>query len=79
MSAELTAVGETAKYKERVSPCWEGLSNGGDVRYNLSSSKDFWHSFVQVKALLSVLKNGKHLSVARETKQLSAATLPVRL
>ena len=79
MRAKLTAVGETAKYKERVSPCLEGLSNGGEVKYILSSSNDFWHSYVQVKAFLSVLKNGRHLSVARETKRLSVATLPVRL
>jgi hypothetical protein len=41
MRAELTAVGETTKYKESVSLGWEGLSNGGDVKYNLRSSKDF--------------------------------------
>ena len=38
---KLTVVGETAKYKEIVSPCWERLNNGGDVRYILSSSNDF--------------------------------------
>ncbi len=68
MRAELTTVKETAKYMERVSPCLEGLSNGGEVRYILSSSNDFWHSSIQVKAFLSILKNGRHLSVARETK-----------
>jgi hypothetical protein len=41
MRAELTVVKETAKYRERVSPCLEGLSNGGEVRYVLSSSSDF--------------------------------------
>jgi hypothetical protein len=41
MRAELSAVGETVKYKERVSPYLEGLSNGGEVRYILSSSNDF--------------------------------------
>ena len=79
MRAELTVVGKTAKYSERVSPCLEGLSNGGEVRYILSSSNNFWHSSVQVKAFLNVLKNGRDLSMARETKQLRATTLPVRL
>ena len=65
MRAELIAVGETARYKERASPCWEGLNKGGDVRYTLSSSKDFWHLSVQTNAFLSVLKNGRHLLVAR--------------
>ena len=79
MRAELTAVGETTKYKERGSPYFERLSNSGEVRYILSSSNDFWHSPVQMKAFLSILKNRRHLSVARETKQLSSMTLPVRL
>ena len=41
MKVELTAVGETAKYKKRVLPRCEGLNNVGDVRYVLSSSNDF--------------------------------------
>ena len=37
------------------------------------------HSSVHSNAFLWVLKNGKHLSMARETNQFMVATLPVRL
>ena len=58
-------------------PGLEGLSNGGVAKYFLSSSNACWHSFVHLKAFLSTLKKGKHLSVDRETKRLSAVILPV--
>ena len=57
----------------------DGLSNGGDARYASSSSKAFWHLSVHSKAFFSVLKKGKHLSIALETNLLRAATLPFKL
>ena len=61
------------------SPCLDGLSNCGSVRYLLSSSNACWHSSVHTNDFFNVLKKGRHLSVDRDMNRFSAATLPVSL
>ena len=73
------SVGDTARYRKSSLSGLDGLRSGGDTGYAFNSSNALWHSLVHSKALFRILKNGKHLSVARETNLLSAATLPFRL
>lgn len=49
------------------------------MRYAFSLLNAFWHSSANSKAFFSVLNNGKHLSVSRETNMLRAATIPFKL
>ena len=78
IKAELTAVCDTTKYKNRSSPIFEGLRRGVVIKYCFRLSKAIVYSFVHSNFFLRSLGNGKHLSVDRETNLLKVAVHPLR-
>lgn len=71
------AVVDTAKYRNRSLPSFDGLRCGGSLKYWFSSWNAALHSSVQTKAYFRVLKKGRHLSVALEMNLLRVVILPV--
>lgn len=61
------AMANTAKYKNKLSPSFDGLRSGGLHKKCFSYWKAFSHSSVLANACFRVLKKGRPLSVALKT------------
>ena len=55
MKAELTTMGDMAKYRESSSSGLDGLRSGGDARYAFSPSNALWHSSIHSNAFILVI------------------------
>jgi len=74
---ELTANGDTARYKYRISLSSGELKSGGLARYSCNWPKASSHSLLQTNVFRRILKKGKHLSFDQEMNRFKAAILPV--
>ena len=77
IKAELTAEGDTARYRYRGFPSTGWLRSGGLIKYAFNSWKAFSHSGFHKKAFFRKLKKRMHLSVDQEMNRFNATILPV--